>query len=195
MILSFKSLSSPTHSKNEDNFLCDEKLKLFAVFDGMGGYIGGHNASKIAADSILKFFKNQNGKKAINRSFIKDVLIFASKKITEDGRKNLRPDQGTTATVVKIIDQKITIANVGDSRSYAVNKRNQLVRLTLDHSPLTDLIQASQISEKVAHKIDQAKSHHDLSPQGLLIFARRNVITNALGSAFNPKDINIKEVN
>ena len=37
---------------NEDSFLCNDALALYAVADGMGGHLGGERASRMAVDIV-----------------------------------------------------------------------------------------------------------------------------------------------
>src|SRR5688572_1508004 len=37
---------------NEDNFLCNDELRLYAVADGMGGHLGGERASHMAVEIL-----------------------------------------------------------------------------------------------------------------------------------------------
>ena len=41
---------------NEDNFLVDDDMRLFAVADGMGGHASGEVASQIAVETLANFF-------------------------------------------------------------------------------------------------------------------------------------------
>src|SRR5213592_3117012 len=37
---------------NEDSFLCNDELRLYAVADGMGGHLGGERASRMAVEIV-----------------------------------------------------------------------------------------------------------------------------------------------
>ena len=188
----------PAHQPNEDNFLVDQELKLFGVFDGVGGARGGAVAAKIAARVVWETFKDKTykNKKQSTEEVFKKALIEAAHQITIDGQIYGRFNQGTAATIVKISNSKITIANVGDCRCYGLTKDDELKRLTIDHGILEELLKSRQISLDTALKIDQAKNKKDLTASELVIFNQRHVITEALAADFE-RDVHIdfNEVN
>lgn len=71
---------------------------------------------------------------------------------------------GTTCTAAMLENERLVIAQVGDSRAYLLHN-GKLQQLTRDHSLMADLIEAGKITP------EEAKTH----PQ-------RSVITRALGS-------------
>lgn len=190
------ALTKAAHYPNQDNFTLDTNLKLFAVFDGMGGYEGGAVAAKLAASVVWEEILSHTFQKQMIdlEKLLKAALISAAKAIVDDGQIHKRPDQGTTATIVKILNSKAVIANVGDSRCYGLDKNGKLIRLTADHGILDELLKKGQIPEKIAVKIDQAKNLEDLEADELSIFNQRNIVTNALSQYFDTDNIYFSDV-
>ena len=100
---------------NEDALLTTGP-ELFALADGMGGYVGGEIASKTAVEAIAYYFKNFSYaapvqlEKAIqyaNSSILSKTLIDPSLK-----------GMGTTVSLVTLARHMAFWGHVGDSRIY-----------------------------------------------------------------------------
>ena len=58
-----ESLASETHpQRNEDSFFYDERQKALGVFDGMGGFAAGDEASRLAEKSVQDRIKTLNSR-------------------------------------------------------------------------------------------------------------------------------------
>lgn len=143
---------------NEDSLVVAPPL--FVVADGMGGHAAGEVASEIATSILAEKAPQTPDAEALGRAVEEANLeIIAA---AEDGRG--REGMGTTCTAAILKEDRLIIAQVGDSRAYLLHK-GQMQQLTRDHSLVADLIEAGQITEA------EARVH----PQ-------RSVITRALGS-------------
>lgn len=106
---------------------------LFAIFDGMGGERAGEAASKIACQTLSKYFyhikKSKNKEKAVERFY-----KATNKKIIDFMRKN-KLRIGTTSVIALIDEKKITFFNCGDSRGYFYQKKDKIFsHKTYDHT-------------------------------------------------------------
>ena len=134
---------------NQDSFITDGNLKLFAVADGMGGHKGGEVASSMAVETLkesLERYKRQNSNRSV-RDLLTDAFMEASLKIHRKSTVE-NPElmgMGTTMVAGLVHDNKIYIANVGDSRCYLIRDQN-IWRLTEDHSLVYEQIKAGLIS-------------------------------------------------
>ncbi len=168
VISSGKSDIGNVRENNEDSFIIisNEKFTVLSVCDGMGGHNAGEVASKLAIDS-LNDFVNQKGdfantwgededfspgnlfsnKKLID--FIKKVNIKIYEKSLSD---NSLRGMGTTINAVFIYDDKATILNVGDSRTYLI-RENKILRLTKDNSLFEEVKEKSDLKEEDIEKI------------------------------------------
>jgi PPM family protein phosphatase len=142
---------------NEDAFLVDDQLGLFAVADGMGGHQAGEVASATALEALRAAVTSGEG--------IRDAVTSANDAVYEKSTTDDRlRGMGTTLTAGTLAaGDTLLLGHVGDSRAYAL-RDHQLERLTTDHSLVEELIQAGELTE--------AQAEHD---------PRRSMITRALG--------------
>jgi len=150
---------------NQDNLLVGETL--FAVADGMGGHVGGEVASKAAVDALQQSFgDHRDGPPTADDllAAVHDANLAVYQRSQDDA--GLR-GMGTTLTAAALVsedgDERIAIANVGDSRAY-VFTQGDLTQLTEDHSVAEELARQGQIEP------DEVDTH----PQ-------RHILTRAMG--------------
>jgi PPM family protein phosphatase len=142
---------------NEDAYVVDERLVLFAIADGMGGHRGGEVASWTAIEALRAAVANGN---AINLAISK-----ANEAVIERAAGDPEvAGMGTTMTaVVPAAGRTMLIGHVGDSRAYLLHD-GTLSRLTDDHSLVEEMVREGRLTH------EQAESH-----------PRRNIVTRALG--------------
>ena len=135
---------------------------LFIVADGMGGHKAGEYASRFAIAEAVKFIKHSRKPNPVN--IMKDAINAANERIYKEGVLDPRlSGMGTTFVMACIIDTKLYVANIGDSRLYLV--RNGLKQITKDHS----------LVEELASKGLIERGSEDY-------YNQKNVITRALGT-------------
>ena len=135
---------------------------LFVVADGMGGHQAGDYASKCAIETIEDYVESSQDtepipvlEKAIRRANTV-VRVFAQ---TDEKLKGM----GTTVVAATINENKMCVANVGDSRLYVVGER-EIRQITRDHSWVEEMVRRGGL------KREQARIHPD-----------KNIITRAIG--------------
>lgn len=143
-------------------------MLLAAVCDGMGGANGGEIASSIAISTIESCFAdycNKNTKQhAKLGTFLSETASNANKCIFQTALRNPTLDgMGTTFVGMVANGNKVTIANIGDSRAYLICE-DEIKQLTQDHSLVREMIQHGHISLAEA-----------------MVHPSKNVITRALG--------------
>jgi PPM family protein phosphatase len=159
-------------ANNEDAYLywepeSDEEFRrkgrLAIVADGMGGYEGGQEASRVAVETVRLVYdcgSAEGPQKALLAGLLAahdNIQRYAVEHPEFQG-------MGTTCTALAIVDEKLYFAHVGDSRLYLV-RQDALTRLTRDHSYVARLVESGIV------RSEDAQSH----PQ-------RHILTAALGS-------------
>lgn len=154
---------------NEDSYcIITGGCNFFIVADGMGGHNAGEVASQLAIEKIrehiLKYLPQEREEEQI-KGILFEAFKRANIEIFNKAKEEAECDgMGTTATAAVIIEDRIYIGHVGDSRAYLIRDR-AIEQLTLDHSLVAELVRKGSISEV------EAMQH----PQ-------KNIITRALGS-------------
>ncbi len=129
-------------------------LTVAIVADGVGGSNAGEEASRLTVKTVLNYFQTTPLEKADK---IPDLLETALKKANHAVYQEARLDErkqgmGSTATVVIIYENRLFIANVGDSRIYLI--QNSLIhQLTQDHNWAWFMISMGRMQP------DEAKTH------------------------------------
>ncbi len=157
---------------NEDSYLYWEpavdgefhrKGRLAVIADGMGGYEGGQEASRLAVETIRDVYLDDV------RDDPRAVLLEAFDKAHHriQAYAMLHPElhgMGTTCTALVVRDRQLYFAHVGDSRLYLV-RGARISRLTRDHSYVGRLVESGIV------RAEDAEKH----PQ-------RHILTSALGA-------------
>jgi PPM family protein phosphatase len=159
-------------SNNEDSFLYWEpdgeeefrrKGRLAVVADGMGGYEGGQDASRLAVETVRHVYDSSLETDA--QKVLIEALRSAHGSIQRYAAEHPQlHGMGTTCTAVSIVGRQLCFAHVGDSRLYLVREAT-VSRLTHDHSYVSRLVESGFV------RSEDAGSH----PQ-------RHILTAALGS-------------
>lgn len=160
-----------------------DKLDLYILADGMGGYNGGEVASKLAIDSVKKYIENNFEKEKETKesilNLIKSAIEYANMIVYKKSKEVKELEgMGTTLDVTLIYNNKIYIGHIGDSRVYRI--RNKVMRkLTKDHSYVQQLLEDKKITREEA-------MHHP----------KKNMLTKALGcTSYIDPDLRARVIN
>lgn len=133
----------------------EQNLGLYIVADGMGGHKNGAAASSSAArvfgTAVLeKFFipifdPELNSPSASIQEIMENAVKSAQFAVQKDA-----PGGGTTLTAGLVVGDQVTLAHVGDSRSYFIHLDGRSSILTQDHSLVHRLVELGQLDEEMA---------------------------------------------
>jgi protein phosphatase len=135
---------------NEDNFLVDEPLALYAVADGMGGHQAGERASKMALDTLVAAMGAPDAARADALQALREATqaagaaIFLAAQEDEDLH-----GMGTTLTSLWFQKGRAYLAHVGDSRAY-LYRDGRVQQLSDDHSWVSEQVRAGMMTEEEA---------------------------------------------
>ena len=158
----------------------EDKISIFILADGMGGYNGGEIASKLATTTALSYiqsnFENTPKEREDILKLVKSAMEYANMVVYEKSKEQKDLDgMGTTLEVCLIYNNKLYLGHIGDSRIYRL--RGEFFRkLTHDHSYVQKLVKDGTITQEEA-------DHHP----------KKNMLMKALGcTAFVEPDVTVK---
>jgi len=132
------------------NDTCPQPFGLFVIADGIGGHANGQEASRLAIQHIrdvvipallsdVKINEEQSAE------LLLDAIQEANNSLCQYNQM-YKSDIGTTVTAALVVGKTISIANVGDSRTYSYTSASGLKKLTRDHSLVARLVENGAIS-------------------------------------------------
>jgi protein phosphatase len=159
-----KSVQGKDHLENEDNFLINEKLRLFAVADGVSIPKGGREASSKTISYLKEFFEGDL-KKAVEKA----NKIFVKEKMEEcfEGY--------TTLTAAHFEGDTLKICNVGDSPAFLFDGEKIEMLTLLDAIPGT-----SSLTQAIGEEFINIHSNEIKIKKGDYVILATDGITNVL---------------
>lgn len=163
--------SGMVRAQNQDDY-CILKLGrdqlLVMVCDGMGGARSGNIASSMAVDVFsgeVKRTVRSNMRQDRIDAMLKTALEMANKAVNEQSHLSEEyKGMGTTLVAAFFQKDRLTVANVGDSRAYYFNHDGVRI-ITTDHSLVEMMVQRGELTREAA------KNHPG-----------KNLITRAVGT-------------
>jgi protein phosphatase len=141
----------------------EKRGRLAVVADGMGGYEGGQDASRMAVETVIEVYSGSPV--AEPQIALLDAFQAAHDRIRRhSGAHEELIGMGTTCTAAVVLGKRLYFAHVGDSRLYLVHG-GEMTRLSKDHSYVGRLVENGLISAADAER-----------------HPHRNILTAALGA-------------
>jgi protein phosphatase len=147
---------------NEDSFGLAPDISLFVLSDGMGGLAFGEVASRLSVDTVLGHCRDAVASpslplvgervdglsEASNR--LASAIRLANQAVHETARQNgAEGKMGATLVAVCFADQRMSLAQVGDSRAYRL-RGDAFEQLTRDHSFVAEQMRQGRMTEQEA---------------------------------------------
>ena len=164
-------------ANNEDNFGYDERYGIHVVCDGMGGHEAGEEASKLAVQTVLEYFRQAGGDRrypspaltvegGTPRSNALASAVYLANQAVYAAGANHKSERRMGSTIVSVLTEGdfYSTAHVGDSRIYRI-RDHAIEQLTEDHSLVMEQVRQGLITREEAEH-----SEH------------QNIIVRALGS-------------
>lgn len=136
---------------------------FFFVADGMGGHAGGDIASAMVSQAVAQADRQYASPDEAIQS-VDEALVAANQKLTKTvaDHQELR-GMGTTFSGIMVVDDKVALSHIGDSRIYRVSD-GKLQQISKDHTFVQRLVDTGRIT-----------------PEEALVHPRRNVLMRVLG--------------
>lgn len=161
---------------NEDFFYLPTEERFAIVADGMGGHASGEVASKMAVETVVRYFLStaedrdltwpfKMGHGRMNENRLHTSIMMANQLIHERAQNDQGcRGMGTTIVTILFDEDYALLGHVGDSRVYRI-RDTEILQLTEDHSFLNDYAKMKGISVEEAEQT----------------LSQKNVISRALG--------------
>ncbi len=137
---------------------------VFIVADGMGGHKAGDYASRFTVETVIEEIESSFERNP--EIILSDAIDAANRKLRMKAAEDERLfGMGTTFVGATVLgENKLKVANVGDSRAYLL-RGDEIRQITRDHSLVEEMVRMGGIDRETARR------HVD-----------KNIITRAVGA-------------
>ena len=162
--------------KNQDSVKIVGSLTqtpILIVADGMGGFNGGREASRIVIRTLTRAFRHRSKRKPLAETLHQAILAAHQAIIKRSKTSEELAKMGSTVACVVVdeANQQITVANVGDSRVYLIDPE-RIERVSQDHSEVAELERKGVLNPVEAQN-----------------YVRRNILTMSLAAHRPPETV------
>lgn len=157
-----------TRDMNQDYYFSSDTPvgnlpNLYIVADGMGGHKAGDYASRYTIERIVASVMRSGLQEPV--AILKGAIRKANELLVDESKEDeSKRGMGTTVVIATIMEDKMIVANVGDSRLYVVG--SSMRQVTRDHSLVNEMVRLGEINAA------EARIHPD-----------KNIITRAIGAS------------
>lgn len=157
-----------TRDMNQDYYFSSDTpvgnlQNLYIVADGMGGHKAGDYASRYTIERIVASVMRSGLQEPV--AILKGAIRKANELLVDESKEDeSKRGMGTTVVIATIMEDKMIVANVGDSRLYVVG--SSMRQVTRDHSLVNEMVRLGEINAA------EARIHPD-----------KNIITRAIGAS------------
>lgn len=124
---------------NEDYFLLNDELNVYAVADGLGGLPHGDIASQLAIESFENLITAKKGN--ISLPTLKKLFTQVNEIVHNEGlRINEELGMGSTLTATVISGDTLIIGHVGDTGVLLLKHDGSFHKLTQDHTMAQEIL-------------------------------------------------------
>jgi PPM family protein phosphatase len=163
---------------NEDRFICNQELSLYAVADGMGGHSAGEVASRLAVETVEGFISRSHEEADFSWPYgvdqqltlggnrLRTAIHLANRRVFRAAESNDDyAGMGTTLTGMLVTDGRVAYGHVGDSRLYALTA-DGFCQVTRDDTWVATIL----------------ANDPSMTPADVARHPMRHVLTNVLGA-------------
>lgn len=126
------------------------KGSVFAVADGMDGHRPGHVASRLAADNVMRAYYHDPPLDPV--AGLHRAVGVANRVIGDQARRlHWSTGVGTTLVTAVVRENRLAVANVGDSRAYLI-RGPWITQITRDHSWIAEEVAAGGLTPEDARR-------------------------------------------
>lgn len=134
----------PSHEENQDSVFVSKNALVFAIADGVGGYVGGKVASEIAIDVIRDRLFDLNTGESLS-----SCLAAIDTRIKERAKSLHYYGMGSTVALAKIIPEN-SASDRSEDEEEGTRDGGEIITANVGDSPIFLIPRDSQNDKKVA---------------------------------------------